>query len=121
MAGEWIAIAAGMIGGALALGGLYVLAGRKAAKRGERAFPIFVRGLSLLSLVHGLGLCLVTAAVWGCASLLCAPIPEADRRFMGLMILAGIAFVVIGGLGLVTRRLPGSCMLVDYGRPTTPQ
>src|SRR5262245_32130789 len=85
MAVEWVAVTAGIVCGAVALGGLYVLAGRKAVKTGERAPLIFVWGLSLLSLMHGLGLCLVTSALWAGASLLVGPIPEPERQFMGQM------------------------------------
>jgi hypothetical protein len=106
MAVEWVAVAVGIVGGAMALGGLSVLAGRKAAKTGERALLVFVWGLSFLSLVHGLGLCLVTAAVWAGAPLLVGPIPEPERQFMGRMILAGVAFVVIGAVGLRVWRRP---------------
>jgi drug/metabolite transporter (DMT)-like permease len=105
---EWVAIVAGVIGGALALLGLYLLAAKKAAKTGERAFTTFVWGLSLLSLMHGIGLCIVTAVVWAGASSLDGPIPETDCRFMGLMILAGIVFVFLGGMGLWTRRPPAA-------------
>ncbi len=106
MAVEWIAVVAGIVGGVVALGGLYALAGRKAAKTGERPSVVFVWSLSLLSLVHGLGLCLVTAAVWGGAPLLVGPIPEPERRLMGGMMVAGAAFVAVGAAGLRVRRRP---------------
>jgi hypothetical protein len=103
---EWVAVVAGIVGGAVALGGLYALAGWKAAKTGERASLVFVWGLSFLSLVHGLGLCLVTAAVWAGASLLVGSIPKPERQFMGRTVLAGVVFFFVGAVGLRARRRP---------------
>src|SRR5262249_21306814 len=97
---EWIAIAAGIVGGALFFLGLYLLAIRKAAKSGERAFVIFMRGVLFLALMHGLGLVVVTGAVLFCVPLLLGQIPEADCDFMEWMILAGLVLVCIGGVGL---------------------
>jgi hypothetical protein len=101
---EQLAIAAGILGGAIALVGLYLLASKKAAKTGEQAIIVFVWSLSLLSLLHGLALCLITAVVWLGASLLVGTGLEIDYRFMGMMILAGVVFLFIGGIGLQTRR-----------------
>jgi hypothetical protein len=109
---EWIATAAGLVAGAVALAGLYVLAKRKATKTGERAGVVFVWALSFLALVHGLGLCLVTAAVWGAVALFVDPLPESERQLMGRMILAGLGSVCIGALGLQVRRRPAA------GNPT---
>ena len=109
---EWLATAAGMLGGALGAGGLYVLASRKAAETGERASLVFVWGLSRLFLVHGLGLCLLPALVWGGAALF-VPVPESERALMCNMMLAGIASVVCGAIGLQVRRRPAA------GNPTS--
>jgi hypothetical protein len=101
-----LANAAALAGAALFLVPLYQLAVKKAARSGERALTVFVRALSLLSLVHGLGLCLITAAVLLGVPLLLGPLPAHDRRWMGEVILAGFGLACLGGIGLwATRRL----------------
>jgi hypothetical protein len=108
MSAEWFAIAAGILGGAMALRGLYVLASRKAAKTGERASLVFLWALSFLFLVHGLGLCVITALVWSGAALFGVPLPEPERLLMKRMMLSGIVSVVFAAIGLQARRRPAA-------------
>jgi hypothetical protein len=105
---EWLGIAAGVLAGAAGLRGLYVLARRKAAKTGERASLVFVWSLSLLFLAPGLGLCLFPALVWGGAALFAVPIPESERLLWSRMMLAGMASVVFGAIGVQSRRHPAA-------------
>jgi hypothetical protein len=102
---EWLAITVAVLCGALVLVGLYLLALRIVARSGGSAFALFVRCLSIFSLMHGLGLCLVTGVVLSGADLVLGPIPEEDRLWMERFILAGLPFVLVGGVGLwFTRR-----------------
>ena len=91
---EWIAITAGIVGGATFLMGMYLAAIRKAAQSCERPFVIFLRCLFFLSLVHGIGLVVVTGIVLLCTPIFFGPIPVADREWMVSFILVGLVFVV---------------------------
>src|SRR5438552_521872 len=102
---EWIAILAGMFGGALFLLGLYLLAVKKAAQLRERALVIYARCLLFLALLHGLGLVLVTGSVLLCVPMFFGQIPATDRDGMEWLLCAGVVFVFLGGVGLLfTRR-----------------
>jgi hypothetical protein len=97
----WLCVAAGIVGGAAALAGLYLLAARKAARSGERALTVFLRVLFAFSLLHGLSLVLVAGVMWLVAPLFLGPIPAADRDAMEHMFIpAGLACVLVGGVGL---------------------
>jgi len=95
-----ISISAGVLGGAVALGGLYLLARTAALKSGERPAICFVRSLAFLALVHGLGLVLVSACVLVAVPTRVAPLPVEDHDWMFRFILAGVVSVVSAGLVL---------------------
>ena len=95
-----ISISAGVLGGAVALGGLCLLARTAALKSGERPAICFVRSLAFLALVHGLGLVLVSACVLVAVPTRVAPLPVEDHDWMFRFILAGVVSVVSAGLVL---------------------
>jgi hypothetical protein len=100
MIAEWMAIPAGVLGGALFLVGLWLLARRRALKSAERAGVVFLRSVSFLALVHGVGLVLVTACVLFSVPLFFGPIAAEDREWMVRFIVAGVVLVIVAGAAL---------------------
>lgn len=100
MIADWIAIPAGVLGGALFLVGLLLLARKRALKSAERAGLVFLRSLAFLAFVHGVGLVFVTACVLVSVPLFFGPIAAEDREWMFRFIVAGVVLVIVAGAAL---------------------
>jgi hypothetical protein len=97
---NWMAIPAGVLGGALFLVGLWLLARKRALKFAERAGVVFLRSVAFLAFVHGVGLVLVTACVLFSGCLFFGTIAAEDRAWMIWFIIAGVVLVILAGATL---------------------
>jgi hypothetical protein len=100
---ETMAVASGVVCGAMLLVLLYVLAARKAATTGQHPVVLYLWVLSLFAVGHGIVLAVSTPLVF-VGSTLFGQLPQEDWDWMWYVVRAGVVFILVGGGVLLSLR-----------------